>query len=181
MYYLNIFQYLFTLLQSLLYPLYGIKASKGYPSSPCITSQHAVSPYERRRNQSLTATWTFPSQQQVVLTAQERDPKLRHCRTTKKKHQPFSWEGPQLLSYTLEKNPILKFNFSQVSNNKSWSTTSTINSWAIYSVRLSSQVLIWCDKTLQKLCNILLARWNSGGRQVKLQSSSALTLKGNSL
>lgn len=50
-YYLNIFQYLFYLLQSFFYPLYGIKASPPY-----ITSQHRVSPYKRRRNPSLTAT-----------------------------------------------------------------------------------------------------------------------------
>lgn len=131
-YYLNIFQYLFYLLQSLFYPLYGIKASPPY-----ITSQHRVSPYKRRRNPSLTATWAFPSHQQVVLTAQERNPKLRHCRTTKQ-NQPFSWEGPQGLSYALEKNPMPRFSFSEVWNTKSWSTTSTINSWAIYSVRLSS-------------------------------------------
>lgn len=56
MYYLNIFQYLLNLLQSLLYSLYGIKVSKGYPSPPRITSQHRVSPYNRRRNPSLTVT-----------------------------------------------------------------------------------------------------------------------------
>lgn len=49
MYYLNMFQYLLNLLQSFLYPLYGIKASKGYPSLPCITSQHRVSPYKKEK------------------------------------------------------------------------------------------------------------------------------------
>lgn len=156
-----------------------MKVSKGYPSPPCITSPHRVFPYKRRMNPSLTVTRTFPSHQQVVLTALDRNAQLRHCRRTKL-NEPFSWKGSLLASYALEKNPVPKFSFSELTHNKSWSTTSTINSWAIYSVRLAlSQVQIWRDKTLQKLCNILLAGWNFGGRQVKLQSSSALTLKGN--
>lgn len=49
MYYLNTFQYLLNLLQSLLYPLHGIKASMGYLSPPSITFQHRASPYKKEK------------------------------------------------------------------------------------------------------------------------------------
>lgn len=114
--------------------------NKGFKGIPC-SSLHNLSAWsfsvQKGEGIHPLLTWTFPSHQQVVLTAQERNPKLRHCRTTKQE-QPFSWEGPQLASYALEKNPMPKFSFSEVSHNKSWSTTSTIYSWAMYSVRLSS-------------------------------------------